>query len=236
MEEDILQCKYCSKFDVYLNFEGYEYVCHSCGSVHAVAIGCSAHEYFKDNYNWSMGNFYQAKFHFNERMSQWCCNEPLIPDPDVKIIMDACAKYEKDGKSVDSKRDIQRILRSLGRKFSKKYLEKWLSILRKYNKKIYFPCPSNRLVDCLRSNFNCVLGPFENSKPKNRKHLPNYNYIIRQLLYIIDPELDTIYSFCFPLLQSKKKVENLDELWLPVCQYNGWEYRQMSKMNTSELS
>lgn len=228
MDDDKSLCTFCSKYDVSLNFEGYEYVCHSCGSVHAVAIGSSAHEYFKDNYNWTMGSYYQAKFHFNERMSQWCCSEPLIPDNDVEIIMDACAKYEKSGNKVDSKRDIQRILRSIGRQFSKKYLEKWLSILRKYNKKNYFPIPSNRLVDCLRSNFNHVLGPFENTKPKTRKHLPNYNYIIRQLLYIVDPEYEKTYKFCFPLLQSKKKIEALDQLWLPICNHNNWPYQAMA--------
>lgn len=230
MDEEPTLCKHCQKIDVWLNFEGYEYVCYSCGSVHSVAIGNSSHEFFKDHYNWSVGNHYQAKFHFNERMSQWRSEEPLIPDPDIKAILESCKNYELQGRIVEGKRDIQRVLRSLGKKYSKKYLEKWLTILKCFKKQVFYEKPDNWLIDCLRSNFNRILGPFENTKPKNRKHLPNYNYIIRQLLYIIDPAYEIKYKFCFPLLQSKKKLLVLDKIWQPVCAYNGWDYRCMSEL------
>lgn len=231
-------CRSCNKQDVWLNFEGYENVCHSCGDVHSVEFGVDTTEFFKESYCWNYCNFYQAKFHFNERMSQWCGEEPHIPDADLRTIFAACGKYirSKDGDrdaefKLRTKSDIQRILRTLGKKFSKKYLEKWLTIIRKYNREMPYPHPSSELVRTLQGLFNSIMEPWYKTKPPNRKHLPNYNYIIRQLLYIIDPKYEEIYGFCFPLLNSKRKLHALDILWEPICDFNEWEFRPLCQKN-----
>jgi hypothetical protein len=221
------KCGSCGKHDVWLNFEGYENVCHSCGDVHSTEFSVASNEYFKDHYTFKYNNFYQAKFHFNERMSQWCNQEPHIPDSHLRKILGACTEYESRGTKLESKRDIQRILRSIGKYYSKKYLEKWLTILQIYHRKSFYPVPENTLVESLQYMFSSIMSPWFKTKPHERKHLPNYNYIIRQFLYIIDPALEKTYTLCFPLLQSKKKLQSLDKVWKPLCEYNEWEYRPL---------
>ena len=220
-------CRSCGKQDVWLNFEGYENVCHSCGDVHSAEFSMASNEFFKDHYTFKFNNFYQAKFHFNERMSQWCNQEPHIPDSHMRKILGACERYQEVGSPIESKRDIQRILRSLGKYFSKKYLEKWLTIMSRHHKTSLYPLPDSNLVDSLQKMFCAILPPWYKTKPPERKHLPNYNYIIRQLLYINGEHIENTYKICFPLLQSKKKIQVLDKTWQPICEYNTWPFRPL---------
>ena len=231
-------CRSCNKQDVWLNNEGYENVCHSCGDVHSTEFGMAPVEFFKDTYCWNYCNFYQAKFHFNERMSQWCGQEPDIPDDDLRTIFAACERHvqtsnrnRNGGQRLRTKADIQRVLRSLGKKYSKKYLEKWLTIMRRFNGHTLYQTPSSELVGNLQRRFSSIMEPWYKTKPKNRKHLPNYNYIIRQLLYLEDPGYEEIYGFCFPLLNSKRKLSALDELWEPICKFNKWTFRPICQKN-----
>lgn len=230
---DTSKCIDCDTYDLIYDYNCAEYICTHCGVVvhertHDEDIKVNAYQYN------IIQTCYQPKFHINERLSQWRQEEPDIDDDDWNKINAAAREYQAKGNRIAEKSDIQRILRTLGPKFSRKYLEKWLTIITRITRKQFYPIPSLDLAHVVQMNFLCCLNPFYANCPKGRNHLPNYNYIILQILYILNPKYEEDYKFCFPLLRSPKKIKRLDEMWKPICEHNRWQYRPMYTVNNNK--
>ena len=69
--------------------------------------------------------------------------------------------------------------------------------------------------------FKSIQEPWELYKPKGRKNIISYSYIIYkfcELLGLND------FLLCFPLLKSRDKLKEQDYLWKKICDHLGWEF------------
>ena len=64
--------------------------------------------------------------------------------------------------------------------------------------------------------FKSIQEPWELYKPKGRKNIISYSYIIYKFCELL--ELDHLLKY-FPLLKSSKKIQEHDIIWKKVCNY-----------------
>lgn len=69
--------------------------------------------------------------------------------------------------------------------------------------------------------FNRIQGPYEESKPENRKNFLSYPYTIYKLCELL--ELDSALP-CFRLLKSDAKLKEQDEIWKKMCKILNWKF------------
>jgi hypothetical protein len=101
-----------------------------------------------------------------------------------------------------------------------RYNENWLQII--YRLTGYKPpqlCKRDLLL--LDTIFEGVCVPFGLFKPKGRKNLLNYNFLLYRLLQLVGRN----DAHChFPQLKTKSKWEDLNRIWAKIREYNDWEH------------
>ena len=80
---------------------------------------------------------------------------------------------------------------------------------------------SRELEDKLRLMFKEIQIPFAKACPSDRKNFLNYNYIIHKFVELL--ELDDFID-CFPLLKSREKLYQQDQIWKKICDELQWEF------------
>ena len=172
---------------------------------------------------------YHRRAHLMERLSQSLCREPEIPDNDKQAIQEIYDGWKKFDKTFTQrigniqeklyKRDVQRILRLLNSKehnmkWTTKYLEKWKSISRflykyEHNTEMTLQITENQIIK-IGSKFITFSHLWDRLKQEGkfpeRKHFPNYNFILtliaKDLCNIeLDPE-----EFPLPSLKCQQKL------------------------------
>lgn len=73
----------------------------------------------------------------------------------------------------------------------------------------------------LRQMFKMIQIPFFKHAPKNRKNFLSYSYTIHKCLQLL--ELDEYLKY-FPLLKSREKTFQMDEVWQKICQELNWQF------------
>lgn len=73
----------------------------------------------------------------------------------------------------------------------------------------------------LRQMFKMIQIPFFKHAPKNRKNFLSYSYTIHKCLQLL--ELDEYLKY-FPLLKSREKTFQMDEVWQKICQELSWQF------------
>ena len=73
----------------------------------------------------------------------------------------------------------------------------------------------------LKQMFKMIQIPFFKHAPKNRKNFLSYSYTIHKCLQLL--ELDEYLKY-FPLLKSRDKTFQMDEIWQKICKELGWEF------------
>ena len=146
---------------------------------------------------------YKRIHHWHERISQLLLMESPIPDEEfIQIAARLC-----DGTHTVINKDVIRsVLRSLKMQL---YIEKWLQIIFRITK-ITPPTPGSALIKQLDDLFLELQRPFELHRQSGRKNFLNYNYVFCRLFQKIGCN-----QFCmfFPLIKSKQKLKNLDDIW-----------------------
>jgi hypothetical protein len=167
---------------------------------------------------------YKAKFHLNERTSQWCCTDPEIPHSDWQRIENA-AKFGRFGPPQDLTRgSVILIVRDLK---MTKYRERWRKILTTLNQAYEWDeseVPTQPFLDYLSEMFRRALPLFErhkNTMPvvsirkdgsmvhKHRHNFPSFNHFIRKTL---ESWGDYSHHEEFPLPRSHTKLMALDDV------------------------
>ncbi len=83
------------------------------------------------------------------------------------------------------------------------------------------PIMSREIEDKLRLMFKEIQIPFAKACPSDRKNFLNYNYIIHKFVELL--ELDDFID-CFPLLKSREKLYQQDQIWKKICDELQWEF------------
>lgn len=80
---------------------------------------------------------------------------------------------------------------------------------------------SPEVEEKLRQMFKMIQIPFFKHAPKNRKNFLSYSYTIHKCLQLL--ELDEYLKY-FPLLKSREKTFQMDEVWQKICAELNWQF------------
>lgn len=179
---------------------------------------------------------YKRIAHLNERLSQGVLMEPEIPQSDMDLIRE---EFESLGRqyfkkqrfdcNAITKKDIQDTLRSLDNKnktnFTVKYLEKWKSII--FNLTGEFPqIWTETEINKIGSMFLMFSDKWNEWQPPKskynrdnwrfpeRKHFPNFNFIIRKCADLQGIEYD---PNDWPIPTTSRCVDRLNFYFEEMC-------------------
>lgn len=77
------------------------------------------------------------------------------------------------------------------------------------------------LEDKLRNMFKEIQVPFLKHAPLVRKNFLSYSYVIHKFLQILEK---TEYLKHFPLLKSREKLHQQEEIWKKICIDLNWKF------------
>jgi len=185
-------------------------VCDLCGVVES---GCV---FFETMYGADVpkrSSNYKRIHHWHERISQLLLLESEIPfDHMLRIAEKLC-----DGTYTSINKDIVReVLRSLN---MQTYIEKWLQIIYRVTH-IAPPKPGTLLVQKLDQMFQDLQEPFVCYRLDRRKNFLNYNYVFCRLFQRL---YCTQFCMFFPLIKSKQKLKQLDDMWIKMAECVKWK-------------
>ena len=101
-----------------------------------------------------------------------------------------------------------------------KYYEHVLYIL---NRITGIPNPNltSELEEKLRNMFKEIQVPFLKHSPLIRKNFLSYSYVIHKFIQLLEKDE---YLKYFPLLKSREKLHQQEEIWKKICQDLGWKF------------
>lgn len=209
----------CSDCDVekkILPSEGVQ-ICPKCGAQTPILIDYDKPSY-KDPPKEISYFAYKRINHFNEWLAQFQAKESTeIPKEVYDKVKIEIAKEKISSLADVVPEKLREILKKL--KFNK-YYEHVPHILNRLNG-IPAPVMSREIEEKLRTMFREIQTPFLKHCPKNRKNFLSYSYVLHKFAELL--ELDE-YLECFPLLKSKDKLHEQDNIWRKICQELHWEF------------
>jgi len=204
-ERDEFICKTCSEKDFVWDHTQGDVICTACGSVNLSSIfsddstnfstfgSCSVAPSSTENRNresW-LGPTYVRYFHFNEVLATLTLSSPWINNTDFREIRKG---LQARGITHPGRGDIQNVCRELNKKFgvqrfTKKYSEKWIQIVYRYNGKRP-PEIHPEIIHELRRHFKMITQKWSDvekllsgsKKTDRRIQWPNYLETIYRLL------------------------------------------------------
>ena len=161
---------------------------------------------------------YKRINHFNECLAQFQAKESTdIPNEVFDKIL-----LEIDKERIVNMADLTtEKLREILKKLKlNKYYEHIPHIINRLNG-IQAPTLTREIEEKLRSMFKEVQAPFMKYCPKDRVNFLSYSYVLYKFVELL--ELDEFLS-SFPLLKSREKLHQQDQIWKCVCADLGWEF------------
>jgi hypothetical protein len=191
--------------------------CENCGYTEKILINSEKVSY-KDPPRESSYFAYKRINHFNEWLAQFQAKETTdIPQDVYNGIMKELKKDKFIKLEELSYKTIREILKKL--KFNK-YYEHIPHIINIINGK---PAPvlTRQYEDQLRMMFKEIQTPFMEHCPSDRKNFLSYAYVLHKFCELL--ELDELLSY-FPLLKSREKLQQQDNIWEKICHSLKWQY------------
>jgi len=215
-DSNIRKCINCKNVDLTIHISNGYFSCMNCGYSEELIIEGDKTSY-KELSNENSIYAYKRINHFNEWLSQFQGKEST----DIPEILYNKVLAELKKERINNIDDIdiikmRKILKNLG---YNKYYEHIPHILTKIGKT---PPKLNREVEeKLRLMFKQIQEPFSIYCPKNRKNFLSYSYTLHKFCELL--ELDDI-SKLFPMLKSREKLKEQDNLWKDICNYLKWQF------------
>ena len=210
------ECILCSNI-MSINNISSELICEKCGYTKEIIITTEKNSY---NDPPKEANYFSYKRinHFNEWLAQFQAKETTeIPDNIYKDIYNEINKnINLDIKTINYKQ-VREILKKL--KYNKYYehIPHLINILSGEKA----PTISRASEEMLRSLFKEIQIPFMKHCPPTRKNFLSYSYVLHKFCELL--EYDHLLSF-FPLLKSREKLQQQDQIWQKICEEVKWEY------------
>ena len=185
-----------------------EIVCTNCGSV----VDAILEDMFGNTLprvGVKPPSLYRRRHHFSEQISQFCVSVRCVPDSVITKV-----KHSLCNTHMVTKTSIQLALQSIGQA---KMIENWIEVYCLVTEML-FPQPPGEVIEWLTETFIKIETAFIRTHPPERKCILHYNYLFQRLFQIkAMPE----YLKWFPLLKSKPKLKNLDNMWWEICDQTG---------------
>jgi len=210
------KCIMCSN-NMSINNISSELICEKCGYTKEIIITTEKNSY---NDPPKEANYFSYKRinHFNEWLAQFQAKETTeIPDNIYKDIYNEINKnINLDIKTINY-RQVREILKKL--KYNKYYehIPHLINILSGEKA----PTISRASEEMLRSLFKEIQIPFMKHCPPTRKNFLSYSYVLHKFCELL--EYDHLLPF-FPLLKSREKLQQQDQIWQKICEEVKWEY------------
>ena len=192
-------------------------ICYNCGYSENIIIHSEKSSY-KDPPREASYFAYKRINHFNEWLAQFQAKETTdIPDDVYKAIYIEIKKNKTLNIKDISYKQVREILKKL---HLNKYYENIPHIINSINGKTA-PILKRYEEEKLRSLFKEIQVPFANNCPNDRKNFLSYSYVLHKFCQLL--EYDDLLEF-FPLLKSREKLQQQDQIWKLICNDLQWEY------------
>lgn len=205
----VIKCENCNIEKIYYPTEG-SFICEECGDMTDIIID--------EDFVIKDISCYHRSGRFKDWLNQFQAKENT--DIDDKVYQDIIKELNKKRiKKYNSlnRTQIREILRKL--KLTK-YYDNVTFIINKLNN-IPAPKISHSLEKKLLLMFDMIEDIWSIVKPKNRKNMLSYSYILHKLCELL--EEDQLLS-SFPLLKSQDVLREQDKIWKRICIKLNWEF------------
>ncbi len=212
----IRTCDKC-KIEKTLHLQDGYLTCTGCGDSEPIQMD-SDKPNFKDQTIESKPNGYKRMNHFSELLNQCQGKESTDIQPEIfeRIINELNVMKITDLSKLDNK-----IMRSILKNLNlNSYYEHIPYIINKLNG-IPPPTMSRELEEKVRSMFKEVQEAWIAGKKSTRKNFLNNNFVFHKIFELL--EEDTFLQY-FPYLKSRDKLQEHDDEWKKICEYNRWEF------------
>jgi len=215
-EKDIENCLHCGN-NMFLLPTKSIMVCQECGSTEEIIINSDKPSY-KDPPREVSYFAYKRINHFNEWLAQFQAKESTeIPEEVYEKIVCELKKEKIFDVSKLLPDKLREILKKL--KFNK-YYEHVPHIINHLNG-VPAPSMSRQTEEKLRMMFKEIQTPFVKYCPKERKNFLSYSYVLHKFCELLSMDE---YLECFPLLKSREKLQQQDNIWEKICRDLHWQY------------
>lgn len=216
-EGDNIECPFCGSNDrVVLLNDGCVY-CNNCFTQESILIDHEKPSY-KDPPKEIIYYAYKRINHFNEWLNQIQGKETTdIPDEVYDCISYEFKKEKINNMALLTRNKIKSILKKLR---INKYYEHAPHIKYKMNG-VPVPHMSPELEDRLRHMFCQIQVPFLKYSPPERKNFLSYSYVLHKFMELLEEDQ---YLESFPLLKSRDKLYQQDQIWQKICADLGWAF------------
>jgi hypothetical protein len=215
--KNVDKCDNCnsSNFRI-MNSEGYK-ICMNCSLSQKMFIDSDKPIIYKDTPKELTYFAYKRINHFNEWLAQFQAKETtVIPK---EIYLNIIKEIEK--RRLDKNKLTPQIMRDILKKLSyNKYYEHIYHIINNING-LKPPRIDKDVEHKLRCMFKQIQSPFYKYCPDNRKNFLSYAYVFHKFLELL--EIDE-YLKCFPLLKSRDKLNQQDQIWKMICKDLKWQF------------
>ena len=193
--------------------------CSGCGYMENLLIDTDKPSYREPPKETSSYS-YRRSNHFNEWIAQFQAKETTqIPKHVLYLILQEIKKERIHNLENLTHTKVRNLLKKLK---LNKYYEHIPHIMNQLNGKPP-PCISRQTEETFRLMFQEIQGPFLEYCPKNRKNFLSYSYVLHKFVELLGMnELKPL----FPLLKSREKLHQQDQIWKKICEHVGWEYHK----------
>lgn len=192
-------------------------VCPSCGSEEYMMV-VSDYPSFRDPPKEKNNYAYKKVNHLNEILNQFQAKEStIIPDEIIGEVVLEIKKQRIQNVAELTEKEIREILKKLNRS---KYYEHATHILSRLNGNPP-PTITPEMEEKIRAMFQEIQPPFLLYCPNDRTNFLSYSYILYKFFELL--QLDE-YKVYFPLLKSRDRLIQHDQIWKKICEYLKWEY------------
>ena len=213
----VLKCEFCNSMEkTVLNNDSIS-VCNKCFSVQHLLTDNEKPSY-KDPPKEISYFSYKRINHYQEWLNQIQGKETTdIPEEVFDKIMLELKKQRIINVKDINRHKVKEILKKLK---INKYYEHIPYIL---NRITGIPNPNltQELEEKLRNMFKEIQVPFLKHSPLVRKNFLSYSYVIHKFIQILGKNE---YLRYFPLLKSREKLHQQEEIWKKICKDLGWKF------------
>lgn len=161
---------------------------------------------------------YKRINHLNEWLSQIQGKETTeIPEEIYDQILLEIKKQQITNMADLKTKKIREILKKMK---ANKYYEHANHIKHKLNG-MPIPHLEPELEEKLRTMFKLIQPPFLKYMPPSRKNFLSYSYVLHKCIQLLGRDE---YLAHFPLLKSREKLHEQDQIWKKICQDLGWDF------------
>ena len=210
-------CPHCGKRERTVMLQDGYVFCKVCHTVEYILVDHDKPSY-KDPPKEIAYFAYKRINHLNEWLNQVQGKETTdIPDDVFDSILVEIKKQKLVNMAELTRKKVKDILKKLR---INKYYEHIPHIINRLNG---MPSPhmTSELEDRLRHMFCLIQVPFLKFSPSSRKNFLSYSYCLHKMMQLLEKDQ---YLDSFPLLKSREKLHQQDQIWRKICEDIGWDF------------